>query len=86
MRLVLIALSAAAALTASMGTASAQYGWRERSYDWDTRPRHHDYNNYYSERRHERYEGSRRSLRYYCGLGSQTPRSVRDDCRRAGYW
>ena len=33
----------------------------------------------------ERREG-RRSLRYYCSLGSQTPRTMRNDCRRAGYW
>lgn len=30
--------------------------------------------------------GRRGSLAYYCSLGSQTPRSLRNDCRRAGYW
>lgn len=80
MRSILLALIAAGALGATPDSVSAR-DLREWSYDWDTRPRPQ----YYPDRPEGRRDG-RRSLRYYCSLGNQTPRSLRDDCRRAGYW
>jgi hypothetical protein len=80
MRKIVIALSTIGALAAGISSACA-YDLREWSYDWDTRPRAYQYPPAYAQ---ERWEG-RRSLRYYCSLGARMPRSLRDDCRRAGY-
>jgi len=85
MRNALLALVAASTLGAMTDPASARDGLREWSYDWDTRPRQQNQYLYPDRYYSGRYE-DRRSLRYYCSLGNQTPRSLRDDCRRAGYW
>jgi hypothetical protein len=69
------------AFDACLRLAQDDNSWRERSYEWDTRPRYQQ-----SERNFRReYRQERHSLSYYCSLGSQTPRSMRDRCRRAGY-
>ena len=95
MRMILAGLSIIGVLGAGGSSASADPGcgfapclqlaqdggWRERSYEWDTRPRPQ----YHDRGRQEERSAGRRSLRYYCSLGRQTPRSLRDDCRRAGY-
>ncbi len=53
------------------------YERRSQNYNEDRGYRQREYG--YEER------GQRRSLAYYCGLGDQTPRSMRGECRRAGY-
>ncbi len=50
------------------------YGYQNDYYRGDYRARSH------------RGSGRQGGLAYYCRLGSQTPLSMRDDCRRAGYW
>jgi hypothetical protein len=46
-------------------------------------PYYRDYD--YGPRRYG-YGPQRQDLRYYCSLGSQTPHSLRAQCRRLGYW
>jgi hypothetical protein len=77
-KLALIIFAGAATLAAMPAQAQWRDGYRyERPY----------YGHRYNEGRYYRYDGrDRQPLSVYCRMGSQAPRSVWDDCRRAGYW
>ena len=60
-------------------SAEDEGGFIARSYEWDTRPRP-QYHPSINER-----EERRRALHYRCATTQKMPKSLRNDCRRAGY-
>ena len=59
--------------------AENEGGFIARSYEWDTRPRP-QFQPGIDER-----EERRRALQYRCSTTQKMPKSMRDDCRRAGF-